>query len=206
MQSRRKAQIKMSIRKMVLLACAAVATVAFAVPAAASAVEWTKETSPLTQNENAEFTGTAGFETPGVGGVECVVHVPVTLEPGSTGTVDDFEITTSTCEGFGIFADCELVDHELTGMPWIMHATVQEDGTRDVDITNIVIHNEFDPECEIQNVTLTFGSVTATPDKADPISHITLSGTGEAHALGLTLEAKVTGTLEAKPAGVFGIS
>ena len=182
------------LKKMMLLAVMAVAAVAFAVPAVASATEWTHEGKGLEENASVTFTGTAQFNT-GTAGIHCTtVHVKATLEPGSTGKITSFEGTH--CTGIGGLAGATATTTP-TGLPWTIHANANGS----ITITGVHIDNAITPSPPFPPGATIFGNVTATPNNSSAISSVELSGTVET-SVG---PAQVSGTLEASPAGTYGI-
>jgi hypothetical protein len=146
------------LKKMTLLVGLALAAIAFAVPASASAQVWngTHEDS---------LTGFLAFGNPAAGQTKfgCVVHISVEVEGGTdTGAISSFNRTTETCVGEGAFTGCELVEDETTGLP----ATFTLTGTNEATMSNagVVIHNVYDAACPIESSTLT-------------VPHLTMSGT-----------------------------
>lgn len=184
------------MKRVALLAVSAIAAIAFAVPAVASAQEWLHNGSPLTENETVEFTGHAAF----TGGVTCdpvVAHV--ILKPGNMGTVTSFGPegnVTEVCKTTGTLAALGCTIHTVTpeNLPW----TVDVNATN-FTITGVKIKNGFS-NCVFPTVTIQ-GDVTATPDNASSISSVALSGTLNSE-LG---EVGVEGSLGASPAGTYGI-
>jgi hypothetical protein len=185
----------MSIKKMALLASMALALVAFAAPATASALEWKHEGKKLAANASISFTGPVGF-TSAFGNVSCeTAHGTGVIKPGTTGTITAFDGTN--CKGSGLLTGC-TVDDTALGLPWVTHIT----GAKTFSITGVKIKNVFtdDPFCVVDETTLE-GSITATVDNAAAISSATLSGTLNS-SLGTV---NVNGTLQGTPAKTYGI-
>jgi hypothetical protein len=191
-------------KKTMLLVTAAVAMVALAVPAAASAggtlFHEGKEVA-TDSHVSIELTGRATFDIPdAASSFGCDVHSDVTLKAGhpSHGTAT-FEITTETCEGEGLLAGCELEDHSTNG-PFTVTVT-----TEDFIIHDIEINNEFKPGCFVPGSQLTFDEVTATPDATGAISTVELEGDGIDHVTGLPIEATGDLSVGGGNAGTYGI-
>jgi hypothetical protein len=208
----------MNLRKMALLAGMALAAIAFAVPATASAEEtpiWLKNHDPLTEHAELEFAGTAQFETE-EGGIHCnETEGHVTAEPPHTGVVTAFTVETESCEGFGLLEGCELVDHELTNEP-VGHATANTD----IEITEVELWNEFAGSgCPVETIELHLPVVTLTPENSGSHTEApTTISTVDLHAEGVATitsffhliheEEDVTaeGTLEATDGSeIYGI-
>lgn len=190
----------MSIKKMMLLAGMAMAVVAFAAPAMAVANEMTDEGTPVAAGTEAQLSGTAKFTSIIFfveSGIECNVHATLTAETAETGQTE-FEITTSSCKGFGFLNGCEVVADELTGNPWETHVS----SSNTLTVTDVTIHSTQDSECAMENIFLQFGEVTATVDDPASISSVTLSGTGMANELSAT----ASGELSVTPANTYEIN
>lgn len=185
----------MSIKKMLLLASMALAAIAFAAPATASA-EWTHEGEPIGDKANISLSGTVGFAGAGGAAFECVVHSSVTLEPGTTGTVKSFQITTNTCKGTGPLENCVLANDTVIGLPWVVHTNGTAMTITDVTITNHYVDNT--PACPVHTTVLHFASATATPDSTSAMSSVTVSGTATSGAVAF-------GSFAVTPAGTYGI-
>jgi hypothetical protein len=192
------------LKKMMLLAGMALAVVAFAGPASASAAEWIHnvegEEVPAVSGESEDFTGFAKFEVTVLEGTSfgCVVHAHVVLGGGSTANVTGFEITTSTCVGEGLLAGCELSADQPTNLPW----TVAINPT-DFSIANVTLDNRFKEGCFFEEAQLKFPSITAVPNNRTEITTLTLSGAGEDELTGLPLAA--SGVLTAYHPGTYGV-
>jgi hypothetical protein len=186
------------LKKMMLLGLAIGALVAFAAPAAASAavVVDTETSEAFTGTES--FTGAIQFSSE-LGGVACGEATAVVgFSEGSSGEVEELGISLPTCKGSGAFTKCTLTVAELTSASSV---TVTE---TDFDISPVTITDTFTgAECPVEHITLTFASITATPDSASSIGDLTLSGSGTADPLGLATTA--FGTLTAAHPGTLAI-
>lgn len=196
----------MSIKKMMLLATTAIAAMAFAVPAGASASGmFYHNGAELKGTANVNFSGGIAFFT-GLGGIECVGHAEAELKT-SSGSVKSLVITTSTCKGFGAFAGCKVIGDEPT-TPWALTPTANV-----IDLQGVVIHNEFEeiaggPGCGAEFATINFENVTLTPNDKTKIGSVTVSGEGIVEVFGLELEAEALGALSVTSgnSGTYGIS
>lgn len=180
-------------KKMMLLASMALAAVAFAVPASASAFEWTDEGAPVEGEAPTTASGFLSFGNPAPGQNKfgCVVDVGITAEEAGAGKLTEFSPTTSTCKGEGpAFAKCSLKEDSITGLP----ATVTITGTNTLTINGtLVLHNVYSgPECPVEKSTLTVSDATITLENSN-LTKMTLSGFGEAHTTvgGVTTSATV---------------
>ncbi len=180
------------LKKITLLAMAVGMLAAFALPAAASA-SWTKHDKELKAGETgviSEITGTAiKFTSVATGGVSCHTVGAATLTGGTTtGFLTKFEPLTSataSCTTSGLLATegCVVEKVTSTELPWIIHnntpTTTISVTTRTIDIelrkTNAAKENVACPKFAGSDITP--GTVTLTPDNAETISTLTLSGT-----------------------------
>jgi hypothetical protein len=138
------------IKKMMLLALAVGALVALAVPAMASADQWTYDGAPIGLGEEVqeEYEGFLSFTTPppavpvhSTFGCEVTVVVQVTGTEDETGHafVTQFSPTTGTCVGTGVFTNCKL-KADSSNPPW----TVDINAT-DLTVTGTVeINNTYE--------------------------------------------------------------
>jgi hypothetical protein len=181
----------MSIKKMALLASMALALVAFAAPATASALEWKHEEKKLGANANLTFTGPVGF-TSSFGNVTCeTAHGAATIKPGDTGTINSFDGTN--CKGSGLLAGCTVVHDDDQGTPWAVKIT----GSKTFSISGIQITNQFTGFfCPVSHTTLE-GNITATVDNAGAIGSATLSGTLNSSLGTVTVNGTLTAQGEA---------
>jgi len=186
----------MMIKRMTLLAGAALAVVAFAAPAASAA--WTHSGATLGENTNFELSGPMNFEVVGWAGFHAGVIADVTLEPGKTATVTSFKDTNCTGTGGLNGLTCTWTAESL---PWIAHI---EGGK--IKITNIKLTNHYysplDPSHTMSAATTVLtGNILATPNNAKTISSVTLAGEG---TIANGNPALVNGTLGVTPAGTYG--
>lgn len=184
------------MKRLMLLAVAAAAVVAFAVPAAASA-EWTKESEPLTENEHVTFSGPANFQIPGTFGWEWEMSLGLTLIAGTT-TAEVTSYADSNCKGTLGFAGLSCTG-EGRNLPWIAHVKGET-----IQITGYDVLYGFyagSHEGTVARQVVLTGNIIATPDNREAISSVTLEGEGTT-ANGAP--ATVAGTLNATPPEVFG--
>jgi hypothetical protein len=151
------------IKKTMLLAMAAAAIAAFAIPASASAyTNWTANGVTLGAEETAveTYEGFLTFTTPTPAvpvhsTFGCQVTAKIHVE-GNTGKVTQFSPTTSTCEGTGVFAGCKLKSDTST-VPWTTHFT-----PTDIDVTAVKFTNAYEG-CAVAGSELEFPSITMIP-------------------------------------------
>ena len=193
------------MKRSALIMLVAVAA-AFAAPGVASAAEWIKGASPLTGplqwtengdglSGNTTVTLEGPFEFEGVpGGIKCTATAKVQLQPGTTGSVTEFNLLKSTCKGNGLLTGCQVTSYTAS-TPWSVTAT-----TSGFHISNVSVTENFDSKCIASKAALSFGELSATADNPHAISSVTLSGEGTSN-LG---EVEAAGTLNATPAKKFG--
>jgi hypothetical protein len=190
------------LRKITLLAMAVGALVAFAVPASASATEWTAEEAPFSGHTTIEAEGHAEFKVTGAvpTGVTCEEALfTLTLKGGSDeGWVTAFSVTSpiTKCSGFGNLAPCEPVQPDPENMVTGWPVTATANGT--IDITGIQFKATYN-NCAASQIA--GGSITLTPNNRNAIE--TLSGSGTAFG-NVHLNADLT--VLAPHTGVIGIS
>jgi hypothetical protein len=174
----------MTFKKMLLLASMALAAVAFSVPASASAQEWTHNGASFIGHKTDTLTGKISFGNPAPGANKfgCVAHAGLTVFGGSTtGEIENFLPTTSTCTGEGIFAGCQLIEDETTGLPHPVHTIGTDELT--VEEAEIVIHNVYDANCPVEKTTLTVEDVTLALNGTSNLTDVTTSFLAEAHSV-----------------------
>ena len=190
------------IKKMMLLAMAAAAVLAFAIPAAAQAEPggmFYNEGNAITEPIEESLTGPISFTTT-AGGFECVVHVRGTVETEG-GTLDELELTLTTCVGSGALEGCSLLSYELTGTPTLTPTSANND----FDIEGF----EFDSlsDC-LGRVKFTAPTLTAVPNNPSAISVVDVSGETEVDFLdlGFSLPLEAHGELEAYVPETIGVT
>jgi hypothetical protein len=196
------------LKKTMLLASLALASVALAAPASASAQGTLFDNvngTPVPTGNHVTLTmgGEIAFDIPALASsYGCLAHPKMTVVSGhpSTGTIISFNFTigTASCAGTGLLEGCELEANE-TNQPDVDF----EFGT--YRITSNVIQRTFQEGCIVPASLLTFPTITMTPDNAEAISSVTLSGEGIDDVTELATEA--TGELEITggDAGTYGI-
>jgi hypothetical protein len=177
----------MMIKKMLLLGAMALAAVAFAVPATASAAdEWTDNHVPLQEGQtaNQSFEGFLSFNAGPNGTFGCDVTVEIEAEGGSHATIKKFNPTTSTCKGTGpAFTNCELIADKsnVLSAGWDLSFTTTTAGAGTLTATtgDLTIHNEY-AGCTsgLPTSHLEFKSIAVTPtlDSKDTITGIHIGG------------------------------
>jgi hypothetical protein len=200
------------LKKLTVLAMAIGALAALA-PASASAT-WDHHTTPIDQNQQLTFSGQARFQG-GLGGVECQVSSNAQFLAGqTTGNITSFvpgpTSDTVNCKGTGGLVFCQVHNVSPTSFPWVFH-TVQSPAS--ISITHGEIHSQATGGfCPITAITITAGTVTATPNQPETVSSIQLSGNASVHLTTSggsqdTENTTVSGTLSilAPNAGTYSI-
>jgi hypothetical protein len=197
----------MAFKKMSLVAGMALAAITFSAPASASALEWTDENASFGGEATDVLSGKLTFGNPAAGQIKfgCMVHLGIVAHGGTdTGTLESFNITTSTCEGEGVLTGCELKEDSVTGLP----ADIMPKTTYKVPITGelivtgpIVVHRVFDDECPIEKTTWTVSEMTMTLTNCN-LTDVMVSGLVEGHntfrpsGMEVTQNFVVFGTME----------
>jgi hypothetical protein len=110
-------------KKMMLLAGMALAVVAFAVPASASAAgyHWTDNHKVVAAGSNitAPFEGKLKFtvNAPIHSTFECEVTIKVNVTGPTAASITEFAPTTTKCTGTGFFINCQLLV-DKSNVPW----------------------------------------------------------------------------------------
>jgi hypothetical protein len=213
-----------SIKTMLLLAFTALTAVAFTVPAMASASNWKQNGEELNgytwsqEGKTLESTGSLGLsgtiKFPAIvgGRIECPLSATASLEPARSGKLSAVAVSAAGCKMTGSIAQvCSSVSAATTSaQPWSVSVT--ESGGKPVITSGEVsffLTVSGSKECP-QNWRYT-GKLTATPNDASAISSVSLSGAFKAYIDSggtptyLGFEG-MSGTLNASPAGKYGIS
>jgi hypothetical protein len=175
----------MKLKKMLLLATAALALVAFAAPAAQAEQHEFNEAT-----ESYEGVLTITVASPASGQLHCEVTMSLSAEGGTTAEIEQFTPTTSTCVGTGLFTGCVVKEH-TTSVPFLVHTTLNNDLTIDDPPGNVVLHYMYE-KCiaGITSTSLEFSSLTANPNPTTGAIHeLTINGTS---TTGVTISGVVT--------------
>jgi hypothetical protein len=116
------------LRKIAVLALAAGAVAALALPAGASA-SWKHHVTPIQNDVTLNLTGNTRFQG-GLGGIECQLTPSLKFFAGqTTGIVEHNTVhpvdETTNCKGLGGFAPCQI--HNLTPQMnnnWLFHTVI----------------------------------------------------------------------------------
>jgi hypothetical protein len=181
-------------KKMMLLASTALAAVAFAVPASASALEWTDNGSAFPGTASDTLSGLITFGNPAPGQIKfsCVVHAGFSVTGGTTtGSLSSYTVTTETCVGGGSLANCTAVADSatvpagtaihITGtnsatVTAPVHSAEEEEGV----VTPIVVHYVFNGACPIEKITLTITDLSLSTTNSN-LTDATVSGLALSH-------------------------
>jgi hypothetical protein len=193
----------MTLRKMGLLSAMALAALAFAIPASASAGMFLHEGAPIAAGGETEtFEGTVEF----TGGVHCenaVAEVHITTNSAS---VESFEAegcnTIETIKAVGCNLTSETAPLATFAGPNTGEGWPVDVGATSFTITSPVIDNPMAAGCMFgANIKVTGGEVIATPTNSEEIGEVGLSGTVTT-TIG---NAAVHGTLFAAVPGTYGL-
>jgi hypothetical protein len=169
--------ILMTDKKAPLLIAVALATIAFAVPAAAlaSPLTWKDKGVVLKPKEHATlgFSGKVSFEYLGAQNVlTCDANLTLTAEGGHTGTITKFELKTTSCGGNGIFEKCTVKGDKVSPLPLVVHTT-----TAGFELTETKVELEYAGfGCKLESSSVVYSWIIATPNKLEPIASIALYG------------------------------
>jgi hypothetical protein len=203
-----------TIRAMLLLAVTACIAVAFAVPAVASASNWTEEgieiqdtewqwsqdRLPLTSETSASFTGSFTFS----GGIDCSVNGAFTLEPGSgTGVLNEFNLSSCTIKETLKALGCTKVTSATAALPKAYFAS-DFSGVRALRILNTEFNYVLEGGKFCPTKVSAFGDLTATPNNSKKISSFAFSQV-PGFKTNLGTNPVVGGSISVSPAEKFGI-
>ncbi|HEX5928919.1 MAG TPA: hypothetical protein VFY48_05965 [Solirubrobacterales bacterium] len=163
------------LKKITVLAVAVGVVAALALPATASAT-WKHHSTDIAQDVQFNLTGQARFET-GFGGAECQVAIKVKLYAGqTTGVVETWgphpTNETTNCKGLSGAAFCQAHDFTPLAPNWPVHTS---EGAIKITTQNIT-SQPTGGFCPVNQLTLTPGTVTATPNQPNTFSSFSLSG------------------------------
>jgi hypothetical protein len=205
-------RVKKMFKKTMLLALAVMATMAFAVPAVASAsggAIWMPDTEEtLGEGEEVSFSGTFGFtNTASTSGfASCEISGTLTQGAGVS------EVTASLtmvpgCSGVGQFGGCEVKEASGSG-----GGTVTG---HDIDLLNVVITVTMNATCgsaiglpgALEHSTFDFPEMTLQPaaESETSLDDLTLSGIGTWTTKVGNLEVVASGTIGADEEGTWAI-
>jgi hypothetical protein len=202
------------LRTKTLLVTAVTAALLVAIPASASASEWLKNGSTLTENATVKFSGAierhlyVNKSTPFYG---CEFEAEALLKPGSTGELKSFSIKPQHCGGVGPGAEnCSLSEVKISPETVTSAIHIGGEPSKPTIIINKVIFgwffNSSNPSCwffQFEKPAYYWYSnseFVLQPDNAASISKVTLSGadpTGSGR--------DYYGDASLSPAGVFGV-
>jgi hypothetical protein len=186
---------------------AAVVMALFALPAVASAAEWTMGGNPITETSVITLHGTVEFNSGENGGIHCnnsdvtvSAHAFPNNELGSVTAFTGTECTTygPLDEVFGCHVEGEMPTAE--NLPWAADAIAPGEA----EISGIDIVNHMNSGCAVgEEIVVEDGAipVVATANNNNAISSVTLSGEVDTNVGPST----VSGTLSVSPAGTYGI-
>ncbi len=204
-------------RKTMMLAMAAAVVAAFAVPATVAAAQWADGGVAITSPQQIQLTGQTKWSGGITGSIECQVTTSLTLEPGETGTVTQYDVDvdeagstiTSKCTAGGALASCQLHSLQPTGLPWVVH----NEGQR-LNVTSGEIHYTLTGQfCPGQTATMTASNpaknhlITWTADNAKSVSFFTENGQVPVDTAAGNATAGTSGklTVLAPNAGTYGL-
>jgi hypothetical protein len=192
-------------KKIMLLAVAALATMAFAVPALASAeggaIYDVKTLETAAEETKIELSGKVGFVGEKGGFSECTINGTLVVGEESAATLTNIAVVPG-CAGFGVFKGCTV--KEAAGET--AEATITG---HDIDVFNLHITGTNNATCglegvglsgALEHVTLDFEVVTLQPKEGSETSLdcLTVSSTGGVATTGIgKLPVSANGTIGA---------
>lgn len=202
------------LKKMMLIAVAAFATMAFAVPAIASAehgaIYDTENEMTLTEGEEIHFTGTVGFLSESGSGFDNCAITGWLIQGAEPDEVEaTLQVVSPGCEqGTGAFAGCSVV----SASGGTSEGTVTG---HDIDLYNVTITGTNNATCgaaigvpgALEHVTLDFPEITLepTPESGTSLDWLTVSGVGTATTAIGNLEITANGGITPTDQGTWAI-
>ena len=164
--------MKQDKRRLLAVALAAVAVLALAGSATASAAVWKENGVTVTKSFSMSTLGPGSYEAEsGVGGVQCSERFTISFnETTKATTISAFE-NKGSCKTFGSYAACTASTVEAIGLPW----TVTLNATT-LTINNMHMKHTFKVGCAKPEINKTL-NVTLTPDLTTKISTFESLGT-----------------------------
>jgi hypothetical protein len=152
------------------------ATTVLAVPASASASEWTMGGEVLEESATVEFSGMIAMGT-AIDSITCGVTIKFTLAPkGQASTVDAITVPKpGGCTTRGNFGLCNVKSGQGVNLN---NAAVVPKG-KFFEFTNVTIRYTWLLSCPKPWDDFTYASIVATPSDPKHMKSVTLSGTGE---------------------------
>ena len=216
----------MNIKKAMLLATMALATISAALATSAMAETegfWSDKGTKLTGAAEFTLEGKEKFNTLG-NGIECKVKAVVTANEGgvvsSTGKVHlSFPNATNQCVGFGAtFKKCKVENIENTSasgdLTFIYHLTDMSGGGRAIVVTEVnfstIFENKGAELCPDKTMLIAVPKIQAIPNNGLELSSVTFEAEGTAQVDGGEAQPNVLTTVEplkvlAPNVGTYGI-
>lgn len=188
------------IKLISLLTIAVVAALASAVPAVASAAEWTYEEEPLGESTGVELEGTMGFNWGAAGNLACDVTATAELNPGDEGEITSWDV--ENCSSAGMWGGCQLAS-DMADLPWPMVARDE-----DILVQDPSFEWTFAPGtgCNWPWMSFSGSEMVMTPDNPERISEVHAEGMMMVETLLGTFEGLYAGKLTVDPPEVYGVT
>jgi hypothetical protein len=200
----------MRTRKILLLASMALATVALAGPANASAAKWLHEGKPVEEkvDKTVKLTGTLTFIVEPGTSVKCQAHPIQTITGPNNSEFTSYGITTESCIASGTYQGCKMTEDHKPGPGG---SPLDPVNATTFIVTNFMLTGKFKCGSELLEEELafsfSFGEVIATPDVPKAMKSLELLGEGT-----ITMgEEETSGELEGEleyvgaDSGTYGI-
>lgn len=191
-------------KKALLLGGMALALVALAGPASASAHMFTDEGEPIAPEASLamNMSGPMGWFVPGIGGLSCTASIEASIG-SSAGSFESFGVEERSCAGTGAFSGCTVTGYSSEGGELFPDAET-------IILENLVVNYTYGGLCPFKRATYMYGGDTLTPDNQYAISSLDLSGEflirGENQEnKQFEMPTQQGGEFEVTPAGVIGV-
>ena len=188
------------MKKVLMLA---VAAMAFAIPATASAADFTHNGTAIEHGKSVSvsFTGPAAFSLTAApaNGVHCPqIHASLKIEATGTGTVTTFTGTECTNTPQSL-----TVDTIALGLPWTVHAIP---ALNKIQITGVHINNKVTLGGNVVGESTLQGSITAIVNNSEAITTATLDDEGATVEIeGTKFQMDVTGDISPQGSTQIGL-
>ncbi len=180
-------------RTLLAILLAAMAVLALAGPAAASAAVWKDGGTTVTGNFSIGLSGAENFEYTGTspGGMNCAIHMTMGQTSGATKVT---AWSQTSCSPFGSMTGCAVQTTEAIGLPW--SATVN---ATNITVSGMHIKRKFKTGCSKTETNMTMTSTKFTPNSTSSIT--------EFETLGEITGFKTYGsvTVDSPNSGTYGI-
>ena len=167
------------LKKLTLAAVMALGALALLASASSASkpLELLTKGKPLKGKADVSLAGPAKF-TGALGGIEGILDVTAVFQSGSS-TGEVIAAAKTNPKPFGLIGHCNIVGVKVAGLPWVIHLeeTTGKNPVKRYMVTEPKINNELEGFLCPGELNITGGTVYATPDNAEEIGNVSLSGT-----------------------------